>query len=399
MKNKLFRFWPLLLVLFMGCEDHDDYDVPSDLQVHDFIWKGLNLYYLWQPAVPDLADDRFESQAQLNDWLTSRHEPTEFFRSLLTAPQTDRFSMIFNDYTVLEGVLSGTTKNNGVDYGLRYKPGSTTEIFGWVRYILPGSDAAGKDIQRGDIFYAIEGEPLTLNNYRQLLAQDTYTLNLADFDNGNISPNGQSVTLTKSILAENPVYSTAIFEQGPNKVGYVMYNGFYPNFEPQLNQVFGQFKAAGITDLILDLRYNSGGSIATASRLASMVTGQFAGQVFAREQWNPKVMEHLASEGAGDLTNRFTETLSTGAGINHLNLSKVYILTSPSTASASELVINGLEPYIEVVQIGETTTGKNAGSITLYDSPNFRRDGRSDQQKYAMQPIVVKIVNRDGFGD
>jgi C-terminal processing protease CtpA/Prc len=77
----------------------------------------------------------------------------------------------------------------------------------------------------------------------------------------------------------------------------------------------------------------------------------------------------------------------------------VYILTTKSSASASELVINGLKPYINVVQIGDLTTGKNVGSVTLYDSPNFSKTNSSSKHRYAMQPIVLKIVNKVGFGD
>ncbi len=399
MKNKLFPYLAVLLLLLVSCEDHDDYDVPDDLRVHDFVWKGLNLYYLWQPDVEDLADDRFGNQKQLNDWLQTRPAPGEFFQSLLTGPQTDRFSRIFSDYRELEGVLSGTTNTHGADYGLKYKPGSTSQLFGWVRYVLPNSDASNKNISRGDIFHAIDGQELTIHNYRELLGRQNYTMHLADFDGGNITPNGQTVTLAKWPIAENPVYETRLFEFGPNKIGYVMYNGFYPNFEAQLNQAFAEFKTAGVNRLILDLRYNSGGSIGTATRLASMITGQFAGQVFAAEQWNPKVMQHLAAQGGQVLTNRFGQNLADGTAISSLNLSEVYVLTSAATASASELVINGLRPYINVVQIGETTTGKNVGSITLYDSPDYRKDGASTRHRYAMQPIVLKVVNRDGFGD
>lgn len=399
MKKILFRLCPILLLLSFACQDHDDFDVPSDLRIHDFIWKGLNLYYLWQPEVADLADDRFENQDQLNQWLDTRPAPGEFFQSLLTDPQTDRFSRIFSDYTVLEGILNGTTKSNGVDFELRYVPGSETQVFGWVRYVLPNSDAATKNIQRGDIFYAVDGQTLNENNYRDLLSSGQYTLSLADYDNGNITPSGESVSLTKWVISENPVYATQVFEVGAEKIGYIMYNGFYPAFESQLNQAFAQLKASGANHLILDLRYNSGGSIATSARLASMITGQFTGQIFAREQWNPKVQDYLESHQGGSVENDFVGTISNGSAISHLNLDRVYVLTGPATASASELVINGLKPYIQVVQIGTKTTGKNVGSITLYDSPDFGKDGASARHKYAMQPIVLKVVNRDGFGD
>ncbi len=395
------RLLLMLLIggLFAGCETNDDHAVPTDLQINDFIWKGMNLYYLWQPDVPLLADDRFSHQQHLNEFLSDYDNPFELFADLRVPEDIDRFSVMVSDYRVLEGSLSGTTKNNGVDYGLRYKPGSTTQIFGWVRYILPDSDASSKDINRGDLFYAVNGQVLTTDNYQQLLGADSYTLNLAAYDGGNITPTGESVTLTKTIYSENPVLISHVIEEGPHRIGYLMYNGFYPNYETQLNNAFREFRAQNITHLVLDLRYNSGGSIATATKLASMITGQFAGQVFAQEQWNPKAQEYFEDVNPQNLRNYFTTQLNTNTPINSLNLSKVYVLTSPSTASASELVINGLAPFIDVVQIGEKTTGKNVGSITLYDSPSFSRDDRSDKHFYAMQPIVLKVVNAAGFGD
>ena len=126
----------LLAVVLFGCQSDDDNNVPSDLRINNFIWKGLNQYYLWQADVPDLADDRFANQSELNDFLRQYPDHFEFFDHLRVDPSIDRFSVLFSDYTVLEGILSGTTKNNGVDFGLRYKSGSTSDIFGWVRYIL-----------------------------------------------------------------------------------------------------------------------------------------------------------------------------------------------------------------------------------------------------------------------
>lgn len=383
---------------FVSCEK-DDLTVPDDLRINDFIWKGMNLYYLWQADVPNLADDRFANQDALNSFLYTYPDPNVLFNSLRVNNTIDRFSVIYSNYTVLEGVLSGNTLNNGVDYGLRYKSGSSTDIFGWVRYIIPNSSASSADIQRGDIFYAVNGTPLTASNYQSLLSQTTYTLNLADYDNGNITPNGQSVTLTKTQLAENPVYATNVFTEGNKKIGYLMYNGFYTGYENQLNAAFGQLKSQNITHLVLDLRYNSGGSINTATRLASLITGQFTGQVFAKQQWNAKLDAHWLETNPSSLFNYFTTTTSTGSMLNSLNLTKVYVLTTRSTASASELVINGLKSYIDVIQIGDTTTGKNVGSITLYDSPNFGKSGANPNHKYAMQPLVLKTVNADGFGD
>lgn len=396
--KKLILLLVPIFALFWACEK-DDLAVPDELRVYDFVWKGMNLYYLWQPDVPNLADNRFANQDALNSFLRGYNDPAVLFNSLRVDSSIDRFSVIYSNYTDLEGILAGNTLNNGVDFGLRYKTGSTTDIFGWVRYIIPGSDAASKGVQRGAIFYAVNGTPLTVSNYQSLLSATTYTLNFANYDNGAITPNGQSVTLTKTQLQENPVFAVNTFIQGDKKIGYLMYNGFYAANETELNNAFTQLKNQNVTHLILDLRYNSGGSIATATRLASMITGQFNGQVFARQQWNPKLTSYWEQNNPNSLLNKFTATLGNGTAISSLNLNKVYILTSRSTASASELVINGLKSYIDVVQIGDKTTGKNVGSVTLYDSPDFTKNNVNPSHKYAMQPIVLKTVNADGFGD
>jgi C-terminal processing protease CtpA/Prc len=372
----------------------DDQPVPSALAVNDFIWKGMNLYYLWQEEVPDLADNRFANQGELNTFLTNYSNPVDLFNHLRIDTATDRFSVIFSDYSVLEGVLSGTTMNNGMDYALRYTDNTNTAVFGWVRYVLPNSDAAAKGIKRGDVFYAIDGVPLTGSNYRTLTASTSYTINLADYANGNITPNGQSIALTKTNLSENPILINTVLHQGTHKIGYLMYNGFYASYDSQLNAAFGELASQNITDLVLDLRYNSGGSINSATKLASMITGQFTGDLFAKQQWNAKAQAFYESSNPGALENHFV------GGLNSLNLNKVYILTTNGTASASELVINCLKPYINVVQIGDVTLGKNVGSITLYDSPTFvSKSDINPSHKYAMQPIVLKIVNKDNFGD
>lgn len=407
--KKFIPFFILLLLLLItaqACQkDQDDTIVGSssstaNLEVQNFIWKGLNQYYLWQTDVANLADNRFANQAALDAFLTNYKVPQDLFDALRVSPTIDRFSWMVDDYVTLEQSLQGITKNNGVEFGLSYKPNSTTEVFGYVRYIIPGSDASTKDIRRGEIFTAVNGTPLTTTNYQSLLfgTNDNYTLNMADYNGTTFSSNGKTVQLTKTTLSENPILIKNVITVGAKKIGYLMYNGFYADFDSQLNAAFGDFKTQGITDLVLDLRYNSGGSVRTATYLASMITGQFTGKVFAKQQWNTKINSYFETNDPNGLRNFFTDKIGS-TPINSVNMSKVYILTTKSSASASELVINGLKPHINVVQIGDVTTGKNVGSVTLYDSPDFSATNRNPKHKYAMQPIVLKIVNSDGFGD
>lgn len=394
----------LAFFTFQSCDDKDMDDVaaPANLEVNDFIWKGLNLYYLWQADVPNLADNKFANQVQLNNFLKGYSKPEDLFDALRVASSIDRFSWIVSDYLELEGELQGTTKNNGIEYGLYYKSSNSPtskDIFGYVCYIRPNSDASTKNIKRGDIFYGANGIQLTADNYKTLLINsESYTLNLADYDNGAITPNGKSVILSKTVLAENPILINKVIEAGGHKIGYLMYNGFYPAYDAQLNDAFGSLKSQGITDLVLDLRYNRGGSVQTATRLASMITGQFTDKVFSKQRWNDKINAYFESEDPDSLKDLFVNSIGT-TPLNSLNLTKIYILTTKNSASASELVINGLKPYIDVVQIGDATTGKNVGSITIYDSPNFGKQNRNPNHRYAMQPIVLKIVNANDFGD
>ena len=398
-----FKFTLLLFIAtfaFQSCQDNDDIAPPASLEIQDFIWKGMNQYYLWQADVPNLADNRFADQTALNTFLRGYPVPEDLFAALRVSTSIDKFSWIVSDYLELEGTLQGTTKNNGIDFGLSFKPGSTTEIFGYVRYVIANSDASTKNIKRGDFFTAVNGTQLTVSNYKSLLfgANESYTLNLAEFNGTTIVGNEKSVSLTKTVLSENPILINKVITSGAHKIGYLMYNGFYANYDKQLNDAFAALKSQGVTDLVLDLRYNGGGSVLSATRLASMITGQFTGKVFAKQQWNAKINAYFEAENPSALFNYFTDKIESTA-INSLNLTKVYILTSASSASASELVINGLEPHINVIQIGDVTVGKNVGSVTLYDSPSFGSENRNPNHRYAMQPIVLKIVNSVGFGD
>jgi carboxyl-terminal processing protease len=396
----------LLAFSLQSCEDQDDVAAPANIQVNDFIWRGLNAVYLWQSDVPNLADDRFPNTEARDSFLRGYSKPEELFQDLLNKPISkypinaiDRFSWIVDDYTVLEQELNGITKNNGVDFQLTRITEGSDDVVGYVRYIIPNSDASTKAVKRGDLFTQVNGTKLTVSNYKSLLLNsDNYTLNFVDYTGSAFVLNGKSVALTKTTLEEDPILINKVINSGGHKIGYLMYNGFYADYDAKLNDAFGELKTQGATDLVLDLRYNGGGSVRTATRLASLITGQFEGKVFSKQQYNLKLMAGMSTEDLETLNERFVDNID-GTALNSLNLSTVYIITTENTASASELVINGLKPYINVVQIGETTTGKNVGSFTVYDSESLNKIKVNPNHKYAMQPLVFKISNSAGFGD
>lgn len=395
MKKSLYI--PLLVIIFVfpGCfEDLDDTISPaSNIDIQDFIYRGLNFFYLYKADTSELANDAFVSNEAKNNFLNSYDSPEALFDYLKS--DQDRFSILVDDYVELENALNGVSLNNGMEFGLIRYPDGSGNVFGYVRYILPNTDAASENLQRGDIFNTINGQQITENNLSNLLAPDTYTIGMASFDGTTIIPIGTSIELTKTEYSENPVHIVRTFSIEGEKVGYIMYNGFTRDFDSELNAAFGLFKNEGIQHLILDLRYNGGGSVETAVDLSAMITGQFNGQVFYTEQWNEDRQEEYANPGL------FNTVISNGDPINSLNLTEVYILTSARSASASELVINGLTPYINVVQVGDTTTGKFQASFLLYDAPapNFSRSQANPNHTYAMLPLVFKTANSAGNTD
>jgi C-terminal processing protease CtpA/Prc len=402
----------LVLVMFilttLSCSKKDDEVVAEEPQpitlnneINDFIWLGLNEIYLWQGDVPNLADNKFATRDEYYTFLNSYNTSKSLFDGLLYQKGViDKFSLLIDDYVVWENAIQGNSNSNGLDFRLGRISGSD-DVFGYVRYIANGSDAANKDIQRGDFFLSVNGQQLTVNNYSDLLFGDNniYTLGMADVTNSSIALNGKTLELTKTDFTENPVLINKVIDASGIKVGYLMYNQFIINFENALNDAIAQFKTDGITELVLDLRYNPGGTGSTAVALASMITGQFEGEIFYKEEWNAKYQAYFKANAPEILVNPFVNTLSDGSLISSLNLNNIYILTTDGTASSSELIINGLDPYIDVIKIGTTTYGKYVGSITLYDSPDFGRDKANPNHKNALQPIAIKASNSIGVSD
>lgn len=418
-RNFLLGLVVFYVMISFGCSMDDNLEVSDTststqlslidleygtLEISDFIWKGLNEYYYWQEEVELLSDDVAQFGGAYSKFISSNSNPEDFF-SLLKHPD-DQFSFLYNDYRELENSFEGVTSTRGVEFGLLYACRNCNELIGYVKYILEGSNAVEKNIKRGDLFIGVNGTTLTASNYRGLLFgnQPSITLNMAAIVNGNIVQSTKEVELVKQEnFNTNPIQIAKVLELSSvelnlnNKVGYLMYNQFLADKGDDLNQVFNEFKVQEISDLVLDLRYNGGGSIQNCIELSSMITGQFKNQIFAKENWNSKLEPQIISQyGKDKLVNRFVSYLSDGQAVNSLELNRVFVITSPETASASELLINGLTPYIEVIHVGEQTVGKNVGSITVFD---YIDNNINPNHTYAMQPIVFKLENSEGFVD
>lgn len=399
MKNKI--YFPVFIIFlslgFISCNNDDDSPGPS-ASVNDFIWKAMNLWYYWQEDVPNLADNRFSDENEYTNFLNSQQTDELFYNLLYDYGNTDRFSWIVDDYETLEDQFAGINLSYGMDYGLVRINESSNVIFGYVQYVLPNSPAFNAGLQRGDIFTRINGTQLTDSNYTQLLSENSATFGMGYLQDGQLFNTDEQISMTKVQVNENPVYMVNVIESEGYKIGYLMYNGFRANYNDELNEAISQLHGQGITDLVIDLRYNGGGSVQTATYLASMITGQFNDQDFTKLTFNQKASSNNSTYKFENEGKIFNDDLNeTGTfNLSHLNLNSLYVLTTRGSASASEMLISCLKPYIEVKTIGMKTYGKTVGSITLYDSPSSQytsTDGINTSHKWAMQPIVFEYRN------
>lgn len=386
-------------IVFHSCKNDDDSTPETSTSVNDFVWKAMNTWYYWQNSVSDLADNRFSNNSEYNTFIEAQQSPDNLFHSLLyDYGDTDRFSWIVDDYHELENQFSNINYGFGMDYGLVLTGQNTSNLFGYIQYVLPNSPAENAGLQRGDIFTHINGTQLTTSNYLELLENSTIELKLGYIENGQLFETNEVISLTKVEIHENPIYLSTIMNEGTHKIGYLVYNGFRANYNDELNDAIGQLKNQGITDLILDLRYNGGGSVQTSTYLGSMITGQFPQEAFTHLTFNKKRSSNNSTylfENEAKLFDNSLEQTGTFP-LNHLNLNRLYVITTRGTASASEMLISCMRPYINVVTVGTQTYGKTVGSITLYDSPSSyytSNENINNSHTWALQPIVFEYKN------
>jgi C-terminal processing protease CtpA/Prc len=364
-------------------------------------------YYFWTDKIPALTNTYYQMLTttstnykrnvdSLNFYLNKFTDPSKLFNSLLYQYNVvDKWSFIVSDYTIIDNWIAGISKTMGYDYQLYYLNSTSKDVYGVVRYVLKGSPADLAGVQRGDIFNKVDGVQLTDANYTaNFVNKESFTLSFSKIVNGVLTPSGKTASMVAIQLQENPILLSKIFTVNGNKIGYLVYNGFTSDFDLELNTVFQQFKTAGISKLILDLRYNGGGSVQSAIYLASMIYTTSTSKLFTKSVYNGILTPYITSTyGASFFNSNFTDKINT-TPINSLGLSDVYFIVSKETASASELLINGLKPYINVKTIGTNTYGKYVASLTLkdYDDKNVL----VTTHKYAMQPIVAEYANSLG---
>lgn len=409
MKKILLTTVSLLTLLLVGCDKNaDDPKEPAvelNNPINDFVWRAMNKHYYWQEDMVNLADSKNDEQSDYNTFLNSYSDPETLFESLLFQQgTTDRFSWFIDDYRVSDASRRGVNDAFGFEFGIARISDTSNDVIGFVTYVVPDSPAKDANMKRGDIFNVFNDVTLNLDNYRvvnKYYSDNNISMKFATINNGAIVSNGVEANLTVRQVTENPVHYSSVLNVVGKKVGYLVYNGFKFTFHNELNEIFGTFKSEGIQELVLDLRYNGGGAVLTSAYLSSMIHGApTSNEIFAKLIHNSKNSDENSAypffdEGRiYDIDGNATQDIT----LNRLStLNRLYVIVSDDTASASEMVINGLRAYMgesNVILIGTTTYGKNVGSFTVYDSADFGRTGINTSHTNAMQPITFKIFNK-----
>ena len=225
-----------LLLLILGCEsdsiDEDSssvsgniIDFEGDLEISDFVWKSLNQYYYWQKEVSKLSDSISGDIQTYSELIFKNKDPKVFFESLIHPD--DDFSWIEENYSDLENSIQGVVSSNGVEFGLLFACDNCRQLIGYVKYIVPGSNASKKNIKRGDLFSGVNGIQLTIDNYNELLFNDKldYSLNMVSINNGVFVKNGIEIFLSKEENLEiNPILINQVLDIENTKIGYLVYN-------------------------------------------------------------------------------------------------------------------------------------------------------------------------------
>lgn len=359
----------------------------TNAEVNRWLVDSMRYWYYWNTAIP--------SDQQLN----FDGHPEVFFESLLNRP-VDRFSWIQN-IQELEDELAGIIKTSGLGYGFFGIDKGNEIIAGLaVRYVLEGSPADMAGIERGDLFIELNGGEMTVDdegyveNIGPLLSGDPFSLTKAELDeNGSIVNTGETVELIPVAgFRESAIHlDTVLTTENGTKVGYLFYNRFLAEQAQELVDAFVKFKEAGVQELIIDERYNGGGSVSIAGLLSALIHRNFdINSPFIQMDYNSNIEdeEYTYADLFGVENNDLVQTLNLGLG-------RVFILATSSSASASELLINNLRPFMgngNVIHIGSATVGKDEASITIQNTdPRF-------EDSWGIQPIILKYQNKNGEG-
>ncbi len=324
-----------------------------------FVRDVLDEYYLWYRELPDANPALFDS-------------PEAYLEAVRYRPLDKSFSFI-SSQAATDAFFSNS---QFVGIGFGSKQLSPEELR--VSQVFPDSPASEAGLLRGDYLLAINRRPGP-----DLIAGGELGAELGPSEIGytleltwrSLTGRESSAVVTKRLVTIPTVSQTAVFNVKGLPVGYIHFRNFVEPSVPALDQAFNELRARGVTDLILDLRYNGGGLVSVAQHLASLIGGMRTNtQVFVEYIHNDKQTDRNQKV-------RFQDPAAA------LDMPRVVIITSRAAASSSELVINGLDPFIPVTLIGRRTFGKPVGQYGF------------DFCEKVFFPVSFKSVNARGVGD
>ena len=365
--------------VFASCSKEGPDNQETALQkVCKFVYDYTSEAYLWNQYIPKGITYK------------SASDPNELFE-MMRYRQLDKWSYLSDKADQEMDEFEGVSTTFGYSLAFGRFTNRPAELFAVVEFVYEDSPAQKAGIKRGDLILSLGGAPITEANYRNLYYASSVELGMGHVNlQGNVINSGVVRSLTAVNMYENPVVDYRVLEHGGKLVGYLAYTSFYEKSHELLVEIFKGFKNAGVSELILDLRYNPGGDAKTPPYLASLfapadkVRGK---SVFLRQQWNDDYMYYFNSQGE-DLCSYFEKDIPV-----NLNLDKVYVLTSSKTASASEATISGLMPYMDVVLVGGKTYGKYCGAALLV--PDEKTYGNISN--WMLTLVVYKFVNTEDF--
>ena len=345
----------------------------TNTDINTWIHENMSAYYLWPDKMPALAKTNTSSN------------PMDYFYSILyDYKTTDRFSWIDSSSANLINQLNGINTVLGIRVSAFYADDAKVNVALVIAYVLKGSPAEKNGLKRGDIILSVDDQTVTSSNYNSVLQNQTLRLGLGTYNNKVFSSTGKTVTVTKVELQTNPILQDTVINWAGKKVGYFAYLQFLTSFDDSLRAVFGRFKDKGVNELVIDLRYNGGGYVTNSDLLTTLIVKDLASKVdkvMNKRQYNDAYTKEVIKQyGEAALLTNFKMEAN-----NISSLNRVFVLTSTGTASASELIINNLKPFMSVILIGEHTYGKNVGSFTITDN--------AKRWNYGLQPITFKILN------
>lgn len=363
----------LICLSFTSCKkDNPNLPLGSTGAINTWISEQMELYYYWSSTLP----------SKPNVLLT----PSDYFQSLLV-PE-DRFSSIMQAGRT--DAYGNTLLNTfGFDF-MQFTQGSRTVTL--ISHVVPGSIGERLGLQRGDTLESINGQLPTKNNLstwvQQVTQQTSILLTLA---------NGKSYTLPASYISQPVIYPSETFMTDiENKIGYLFLSHFDFSGGYDMLKAIDKLRAYGVEELILDLRYNNGGSVAFVAFTALALANVQPNDVFVHYKGNGRLQ---------NLQETFSQTLArqpdgysfSASDVRQkgLGLRRLLVLGTGHTASASEMLINNLRPYIDVVHIGSVTYGKDMASTTLTTPASVAGSDPS----WLIQPMVYKIYNAHDQGE